>query len=77
MHRLSDREFEVLCHLAWGGRDESIGKALFIAPDTVKFHVRHILRKLGARNRSHAVAIAYRSGALGRLDLTAPEYGVA
>jgi two-component system NarL family response regulator len=41
-----------------------IGKALWIAEDTVKSHVAHTLRALGARNRAHAVAIALRRGLL-------------
>jgi DNA-binding CsgD family transcriptional regulator len=66
---LTDREFEVLCHIAWGGRTDGIAHTLGLSPDTIKFHVTQILRKLGARNRSHAVALAYRRGILQTGDL--------
>lgn len=66
---LTDREHQILCHLAWGGRTAGIAEKLYLSPDTVKFHIRAILRKLSARNRSHAVAIAFRTGVLGQADL--------
>ena len=66
---LTEREFEVLCHLAWGGRTDGIAYALALSPDTIKFHVAALLRKLQARNRSHAVAVAYRRGILQAGDL--------
>ncbi|MCU1262409.1 MAG: Response regulator consisting of a CheY-like receiver domain and a DNA-binding domain [Bryobacterales bacterium] len=45
---LSERELEVLRHLAEGDRNREIGKKLFIAEETVKVHLRHIMSKLGA-----------------------------
>jgi DNA-binding NarL/FixJ family response regulator len=59
---LTPREGEVLSHLAHGMDNKSIGLALYISEDTVKSHVKAVLRKLGARDRAQAVAIALRQG---------------
>jgi DNA-binding NarL/FixJ family response regulator len=59
---LSDREVEVLRHVAAGGRNRDIAKKLFIAEETVKVHLRHIMGKLGASDRTQSVAIAARRG---------------
>ncbi len=55
--RLSAREFDVLAEMAKGMDNASIAQRLFISNDTVKTHVKAILRKLGARDRAHAVAM--------------------
>jgi DNA-binding NarL/FixJ family response regulator len=52
------REAEVLELIVAGATNSAIAKALVITEDTVKSHVKHILRKLGAANRSQAIAIA-------------------
>jgi DNA-binding NarL/FixJ family response regulator len=52
----------VLAHLVKGLDNKAIGRALFISEDTVKSHVKGILRKLGARDRTQATAIALRQG---------------
>jgi DNA-binding NarL/FixJ family response regulator len=59
---LSDREIEVLRHVADGVRNRDIGKRLFITEETVKVHIKHIMEKLGASDRTQAVAIAVRRG---------------
>ena len=59
---LSERESEVLQHLANGLTTERVGKALFLSPATVRSYVENAIRKLGADNRVHAVAIALRLG---------------
>jgi DNA-binding NarL/FixJ family response regulator len=59
---LSHREVEVLSHVAGGNRNRDIGKRLFIAEETVKVHLKRILDKLGASDRTEAVAIAARRG---------------
>ena len=59
---LSQRETEVLQHLAWGKSNKEIGQALFISEGTVKHHVKSILRKLPAVGRTEAIAIAARRG---------------
>lgn len=57
---LSKREREVLRLLSEGLTNEEIGKQLFISPDTVRTHIRRAITKLGAHNRTEAVAIALR-----------------
>jgi DNA-binding NarL/FixJ family response regulator len=59
---LSDREVDVLRHVAEGNRNRDIGKKLFISEETVKVHVRHIMGKLGASDRTQAIAIGARRG---------------
>jgi DNA-binding NarL/FixJ family response regulator len=63
---LSRREFEVLQLIADGRTAEYIGKRLGITADTVRTHIGHILRKLGARDRAHAVARAFQLSLLAR-----------
>jgi DNA-binding NarL/FixJ family response regulator len=59
---LTDREKDVLEHVAGGNRNREIAELLFISEDTVKVHVKHIMEKLGASDRTDAVAIAVRRG---------------
>jgi DNA-binding NarL/FixJ family response regulator len=59
---LSDREIEVLQKVAGGNRNSDIAALLFISEETVKGHVKHILEKLGASDRTEAVTIAVRRG---------------
>jgi len=60
--RLTDREIEVLRHVTEGNRNCDIAKKLFISEETVKVHVKHIMEKLGASDRTHAMTIAVRRG---------------
>jgi DNA-binding NarL/FixJ family response regulator len=59
---LSQREMEVLQQVAAGCRNRDIAARLFIAEETVKVHVKHIMGKLGANDRTQSVAIALRRG---------------
>jgi DNA-binding NarL/FixJ family response regulator len=59
---LSEREVEVLRHVAAGNRNRDIAAKLFIAEETVKVHVKHIMDKLRANDRTQSVAIAARRG---------------
>jgi DNA-binding NarL/FixJ family response regulator len=59
---LSAREVEVLALVAAGNRNRDIGEELCIAEDTVKVHLKHILEKVGAKDRTEAMAIAVRRG---------------
>ena len=67
---LSAREREVLELLAGGADNNEIATSLGISPETVRNHTRNARRKLGARSRSHAIALAI---ALGQLELTLEE----
>jgi DNA-binding NarL/FixJ family response regulator len=59
---LSERELEVMKLVARGLSNEEIGAKLFLAKDTVKTHVGHILTKLGLRDRAQAIVLAYETG---------------
>jgi DNA-binding NarL/FixJ family response regulator len=59
---LTSREVEVLARAASGNRIRDIGQRLFITEDTVRNHLTHIMRKLGARDKASALAIAARRG---------------
>lgn len=65
---LSERECEVLALIAEGHTSKDIGDRLYVAEETVKSHVTNVLGYLGARNRAHAVAIAFRRGLLVPVD---------
>src|SRR5829696_5929762 len=57
---LTAREIEVLQLLAFGHTNRDIAERLYISPDTVKTHLEHIFEKLGASDRTAAVAEALR-----------------
>jgi DNA-binding NarL/FixJ family response regulator len=57
---LTEREVETLQLAAFGKTNREIGEKLFISPDTVKTHLEHIFQKLGAQDRTAAVAEALR-----------------
>ncbi len=59
---LSDREREVLGHMAKGATNKEIAEELFLSPHTVKEHTSALYRKLGVRNRAEAVQRAERLG---------------
>jgi DNA-binding NarL/FixJ family response regulator len=59
---LTEREMDVLARVAGGNRNRDIAEQLFISPETVKVHMKHIMEKLGAIDRTQAVAIAVRRG---------------
>jgi DNA-binding NarL/FixJ family response regulator len=59
---LSKREVDVLQKIAGGNRNGDIAALLFISEETVKGHVKHIMEKLGASDRTEAVAIGIRRG---------------
>jgi DNA-binding NarL/FixJ family response regulator len=59
---LSNREIEVLRQVAEGNRNRDIAGKLSISEETVKVHMKHIMDKLGANDRTQAIAIAVRRG---------------
>jgi DNA-binding NarL/FixJ family response regulator len=59
---LTVREVEVLSQIAGGNRNRDIAGKLFITEETVKVHIKHIMEKLGASDRTQAVAIGLRRG---------------
>ncbi|GAA4916576.1 DNA-binding NarL/FixJ family response regulator [Stackebrandtia albiflava] len=59
---LTEREMQVLRGMSQGKSNAEIGRDLFVSEDTVKTHARRLFRKLGARDRAHAVAEAFRGG---------------
>jgi len=63
-HLPTAREIEVLQLVSEGLVNREIGDRLFLSEETVKSHVRHLLAKLQARSRAHAVAVGFRRGLL-------------
>jgi DNA-binding NarL/FixJ family response regulator len=59
---LTDREITILRALARGSSNEEIAKELWVAQQTVKFHLTNIYRKLGVKNRTEATRYAYQQG---------------
>ena len=59
---LTPREADVLRLVATGNRNRDIAERLFISEETVKVHIKHIMDKLGANDRTQAVAIAVSRG---------------
>ena len=62
MSELTRRERQVIGHISHGLTTKEIAAALGVAEPTVKFHVTNLLRKLGAKSRSEAIAIALTRG---------------
>lgn len=60
--RLTAREVQVLMSVAEGNRNQDIAAHLGISEETVKVHVKHIMEKLGAKDRTQAMTIAIRRG---------------
>jgi DNA-binding NarL/FixJ family response regulator len=69
--QLSPREREITALMAEGLTAEGIGTQLGVSVETVRTHVRNTIRKLRARNRVHAIAIALERGEISLSDPTA------
>lgn len=61
---LTSHQIEILRLAANGLTNAEIGQRLFLAPDTVKSHIRRITVKLGAHNRAHIIHLAWQQGYL-------------
>jgi DNA-binding NarL/FixJ family response regulator len=59
---LTAREIDVVRHIAGGNRNRDIADRLAISEETVKVHIKHLMEKLGASDRTQAVTIAVRRG---------------
>jgi DNA-binding NarL/FixJ family response regulator len=59
---LTDREVEVLRNVAMGNSNKIIANGLNVSEATIKGHMKNILSKLGANDRTHAVIIAMKRG---------------
>jgi DNA-binding NarL/FixJ family response regulator len=60
--QLSPREREIMHLMAEGGTAEAVANRLGVSVETVRTHVRNVIRKLQARNRVHAIALALERG---------------
>ena len=70
VERLTRGEIAVLVLAAKGLSNDEIRERLGLGPEAIRYRSRRILRKLGAANRCHAVAIAYESGIIAPGELT-------
>lgn len=59
---LTQRELQVLALVGTGKTSEEVARRMAVCDDTVKFHLKNIFRKLGARCRTEAVFVAHRAG---------------
>lgn len=62
---LTDREQEVLAELCHGGTYKSIARSLYISPETVRTHLKHVYAKLGVKGKREAVGRARQMGLAG------------
>ena len=63
--------------MADGKSNAEIGRELFVSEDTVKTHARRLFRKLGARDRAHAVAAGFRAGLVACQAIATPPLAIA
>jgi DNA-binding NarL/FixJ family response regulator len=69
---LTEREREVVMLVGLGLTNDEVASRLFVSPWTAKTHVNRAMSKLGVRNRSQLVSLAYRTGLVGYRNGTAP-----
>ncbi len=65
---LTKRESEVMTLAASGAQTADMAHRLFLSQDTIKSHIQNAMSKLGARTRTHAVAIALVTGQIAWSD---------
>lgn len=71
---LTARQREVLAYVANGNTNAVIGRHLSLAPETINRHLAIIYKRLGARDRANAVALALLTGDLTHDDITPPAW---
>lgn len=64
MAPLTEREMQVLYFMSHGLPNAEIGKQLYLSEDTIKTHARRMFRKMGVRDRAHAVRVGFTVGLL-------------
>lgn len=64
LQELTDRELEVLRHIAAGARNRDISAELNVSIKTIEFHIGNIFTKLAAKSRTEAVVRAWQAGML-------------
>lgn len=69
---LTRREYEILTQLVGGASNKEIAKVLGLTEITIKSHLRNVFRKIGATNRTQAVALALREGVKAAVNLPTP-----
>ena len=62
--RLSGKELDVLHELARGRTTDEVAEVLYVSPHTVRTHVKNSMKKLRAKTRAQAVAVALREGVI-------------
>ncbi|QCW49289.1 response regulator transcription factor [Nocardioides dongxiaopingii] len=74
---LSPREFEILLAITRGLSNHDIANELYLGVNTVKTYIRSAYRRIGARNRSHAILWCVRNGLLAHAESVVPSLGLA
>ena len=64
LESLTQREMEILRLVAEGLPNRDIAQALFVSENTIKYHMKNVLQKLGVQNRTEATTYAHRAGLL-------------
>lgn len=64
---LTEREREVLAMICQGMKSSEIAERMFVSVNTIEYHRKQIMRRIGAKNNAHAVHIAHRDGLIGIL----------
>jgi DNA-binding CsgD family transcriptional regulator len=69
---LTNRELQILAYCARGFTEKEVAIRLEISPNTVRVHLENVKRKMGARNKVHAVALAISENLIKPISHTSP-----
>lgn len=72
-HLLTDKQLEVVKHMANGCPNAEIARRMWITESTLKVHIRNILHRLGARDRAHIIAICFTRKIITADDVELPQ----